>query len=79
MPILEEDKARSEYAKGISCHHCYDQTTPEQRSRYAERERQMELAKQRGETHVGADAAKILETRRLAKKAKIAAQQKQNA
>lgn len=75
MPILEEDKARKEYAKGISCHHCFDKTTPEQRSRYAERERQMELAKQRGETHVGSDAAKILAVKKAEKKARLQAQQ----
>jgi len=75
MPILEEDKAKNEYAKGISCHHCFDKTTPEQRSRYAERERQMELAKQRGEAHVGTDAAKILLKRREEKKARLEVQQ----
>jgi len=75
MPILEEDKQRNEYFKGVSCHHCYDKTTPEQRSRYAERERQMQLAEQRGETHVGSDAAKVLMQRKADKKAKVAAQQ----
>lgn len=75
MPILEEDKQKQEYTKGVSCHHCYDKTSPEQRARYAERERQMELAKQRGETHVGSDAAKILAQRKAEKKAKLAAQQ----
>lgn len=75
MPILEEDKEKPEYQKGVSCHHCFDQTTEEQRARYAERERQMELAKQRGETHVGSDAAKLLEQRKAEKKARIEAQQ----
>ena len=63
----------------VSCHHCYDKTSPEQRARYAERERQMELAKKRGEAHVGSDAAKALEKRKAEKKAKIAAQQAANA
>ena len=79
MPILEEDKEREEYTKGVSCHHCYDKTSPEQRARYAERERQIELAKKRGEAHVGSDAAKALEKRKAEKKAKIAAQQAANA
>ena len=74
MPILEEDKAKPEYEKGVSCHHCFSKTTDEQRARYAERERQMNLAKERGETHVGSDAAKVLETRRAEKKARIEAQ-----
>ncbi len=75
MPILEEDKEREEYIKGVSCHHCYDKTSPEQRARYAEREKQMELAKLRGETHVGSDAAKALVERKAVKKAKLEAQQ----
>lgn len=75
MPILEEDKDRSEYEKGVSCHHCYDKTSPEQRARYAEREKQMELAKLRGEAHVGSEAAKTLAARKAAKKEKLAAQQ----
>ncbi|MFD2166478.1 rhodanese-related sulfurtransferase [Thalassotalea euphylliae] len=74
MPILEEDKEKPEYEKGVSCHHCFDKTTEEQRARYAERERQMQLAKERGETHVGSDAAKILEQRKAQKKARIEAQ-----
>ena len=32
-----------------------------------EREKQMELARQRGETHIGADAAKLLVAKREAK------------
>ena len=78
MPLIEQDTQRQEYMKGISCHHCFDKTTPEQRSRYAERERQMELAKQRGESHVGSEATKQLHSKKAAKKAKIAAQQAQN-
>lgn len=75
VPILEEDKERSEYTKGVSCHHCFDKTSPEQRERYAEREKQMELAKLRGEAHVGSEAARALIARKEAKKAKLAAQQ----
>ncbi|REL35287.1 rhodanese-related sulfurtransferase [Thalassotalea euphylliae] len=75
MPILAEDKEKPEYEKGVSCHHCFSSTTETQRARYAERERQMQLAKERGETHVGSDAAKILEQRKAEKKARIAAQQ----
>ena len=75
MPILEEDKEKPQYAKGVSCHHCFDKTSEEQRARYAEREKQMELAKLRGEAHVGSDAATALAARKAAKKAKLAAQQ----
>lgn len=74
MPILEEDKERKEYEKGVSCHHCFDQVTDEQRARYAEREKQMELAKARGEAHIGSDAAKVIADRKSAKEQRIAAQ-----
>jgi len=74
MPILEEDKERKEYEKGVSCHHCFDQVTDEQRARYAEREKQMQLAKARGEAHIGSDAAKVIADRKSAKEQRIAAQ-----
>ena len=53
MPITEEDKQNTHYQKGVSCHHCYDKHSHEQIKRYADRERQMDLAKQRGEAHIG--------------------------
>jgi UPF0176 protein len=53
-PITEQDKDSEHYRKGVSCHHCYDKHTKEQTRRFAERERQMQLAQQRGEPHIGA-------------------------
>jgi len=41
------------YVAGISCPHCIDKTSASQRERFAERARQIELAKQRGTTHIG--------------------------
>ena len=52
MPITNEEKQSEHYVKGVSCPHCYDKTTEEQKARYAERERQIQLAKQRGEAHI---------------------------
>ncbi len=74
LPITEEDKASAQYQKGVSCPHCYDKVTDVQKSRFMEREKQMELAKQRGEFHIGADAAKALVAKR---EAKIQRQQQQ--
>ena len=68
MPITEADKASPVFEKGVSCPHCYDKKTPEQKLRFTEREKQMELAKLRGETHIGLDAAKSLIIKREAKK-----------
>tara|TARA_B100000700_G_scaffold296809_1_gene361119 strand:+ start:2852 stop:3781 length:930 start_codon:yes stop_codon:yes gene_type:complete len=52
MPITEQEKQSEHYVKGVSCPHCYNKTTDEQKARYAERERQIQLAKQRGEEHI---------------------------
>ncbi|NVK21557.1 MAG: rhodanese-related sulfurtransferase [Kangiellaceae bacterium] len=69
MPILEQDKLHEKYEKGVSCHHCYDKQTPEQRQRYAERERQVQLAKSRGEEHIGTEVVEAISKRREQKKA----------
>ena len=55
-PISEADKASSDYVKGVSCPRCVGAKTDEQRARFAERQRQVELAASRGEKHVGATA-----------------------
>ncbi|MCH8500896.1 MAG: rhodanese-related sulfurtransferase [Aliidiomarina sp.] len=52
MPITAEEMASELYQKGVSCPHCYDKTTPDQKERFAEREKQIQLAKQRGEKHI---------------------------
>ena len=56
MPISDTDKASNAYVRGVSCPHCIDATTPEQRERFAERQRQVALAAERGEAHIGSDA-----------------------
>jgi UPF0176 protein len=52
-PITEKDKDRPEYMKGVSCHQCIDEMTDDQRERFAMRQKQIALAKERGETHIG--------------------------
>lgn len=71
MPITEEEKQLPEYEKGVSCHRCINKVTDEQRARYAEREKQMNLAKLRGEEHIGSGAAKTIENRKAIKKQRI--------
>jgi len=53
-PLSETDKQSPHYVLGVSCAHCHDQRTPEQKAHMAERQRQVELADARGEAHVGA-------------------------
>ncbi|RKZ63497.1 MAG: rhodanese-related sulfurtransferase [Gammaproteobacteria bacterium] len=59
LPITEEDKNSDKYEPGVSCPSCYDKKTEKQRKRFAERERQVQLAKSRGEAHIGSDVQQI--------------------
>lgn len=53
-PITEEDKQSERYMPGITCPRCYDEQTDEQRQRFEERQKQIQLAKARNEQHIGA-------------------------
>lgn len=77
MPISAADMASSHYEKGVSCPHCHDRLSDEDRERMKERQRQIDLARERGENHLGDDAAVILEQRREQKKARREAQRQQ--
>lgn len=54
-PILPEDRDRPEYEHGVSCHQCIDETTDEDKARFRERQKQIALARTRGERHLHAD------------------------
>ena len=54
MPITEADKLESEYERGVSCPKCFNKKTPDQKKRYADRQKQVDLAKLRNEKHIGA-------------------------
>lgn len=56
LPITEDDKNSDKFIQGVSCPNCYDKKTVQQKNRFAERERQMQLAKARGESHIGSAA-----------------------
>ncbi len=68
MPISEEDMASEHYQPGVSCPHCYDSVTEEQRQRFIARERQVQLAKSRGEDHIGSGAKEAILKRQAIKK-----------
>ncbi|RLQ21586.1 rhodanese-related sulfurtransferase [Seongchinamella sediminis] len=57
MPITEEDKRSDKYRKGVCCPHCYDRLSVDQVTRFSERQKQIELARARGEIHVGEQTA----------------------
>ena len=52
MPITEEEMQNEKYIEGISCIYCYDKTTKEKKERFGSRQRQILLAKERGEKHL---------------------------
>jgi len=60
FPITDEDKEHPYYEKGASCPRCYGTKNSSQVSRYREREKQVQLAKSRGESHIGDDANKVI-------------------
>jgi len=68
-PITEADKSASEYIPGVSCPRCFESLTAEQKQRFQEREKQVQLAKQRGEKHIGINSRLAAETNRLDKQA----------
>ena len=59
-PITDEDKQHPHYEKGVSCPRCHGSRSETQVSRYRERERQIQLAKARGEEHIGDHASQII-------------------
>ena len=73
-PITDAEKASDKYQPGVSCPACYDDKSDAARRRFREREKQVRLARERGEQHIGADAA---EQARQRKTRKYAARQAQ--
>lgn len=52
-PISQEDKASAHFIEGVSCPACFAERTDDDRARFAERQRQIALAKKRGKQHIG--------------------------
>lgn len=52
-PILPDDRSRPEYEEGVSCHQCVDEKTEADKERFRERQKQVALARDRGEKHMG--------------------------
>ena len=65
-PITEEDKNNEQFQQGVSCPNCFDKVSEQQRRRFQEREKQVQLAKQRREEHIGSSASETsIERRKL--------------
>ncbi len=52
-PLAPEDMASDAYERGVTCPRCINILTDAQKASFRERQRQIDLAKTRGETHVG--------------------------
>lgn len=82
LPLSAEDKASAHFVEGVSCPHCHDMHTEEQKQRFAERQRQVELARERAERHIGERVelkkqakARALAEARTRREARLAARQ----
>jgi UPF0176 protein len=53
MPLTEADRASPRFERHVCCPRCFDRLTPEKRAGLLERARQIELAAERGERHIG--------------------------
>jgi len=53
-PLGEREKSSPKYELGIACEYCFDAKTDAQKRGFAERQRQVELARSRNRLHVGA-------------------------
>ncbi|MAK55440.1 MAG: hypothetical protein CML17_06315 [Pusillimonas sp.] len=79
-PLSPQDRKSAHFEPGVSCPHCHDQHTPEQIARFRERQKQIELARQRQARHIGApiDQQKAAK-RALKEKAREAARARRQA
>ena len=55
MPITDFDKDSEHYERGVSCPNCFKKKTPDQKKRYADRQKQVDLANFRNQKHIGAN------------------------
>ncbi len=53
-PITEDDKASPHYQRGVCCPRCYQDVSEDRKQRFAERQKQVELAAARQQQHIGA-------------------------
>lgn len=53
MPLSPDELKSPQYTAGISCPHCYDSLTEDKKKSLTERQKQVILAKKRGQAHIG--------------------------
>jgi len=77
-PLSEEDLDSEHYVAGVSCPWCHEKATPEQRARYRERQKQIALARERGEPHLGEGMDRLREERQRDKQQAKARQRRES-
>ena len=60
MPLSDADLKSDDYQDGVSCPHCKPGLNPQRAARFAERQKQIRLAAERGEQHLGRSPRKKL-------------------
>ena len=68
-PITEADKHSDLFQQGVSCPHCHDRLSDAQRARFRERQKQIDLARARGQAHMGDDARETCSSNQAARQA----------
>ena len=58
MPLSNSDLASDDYMDGVSCPNCKPSLSPQRAARFAERQKQISLAAERGEQHLGRKSQK---------------------
>lgn len=64
MPVSEAERALPQFEEGVSCPYCHGSLDDEKLARLRERQKQMLLAKERQERHVGAPMEVLKEQKR---------------
>ncbi|WP_306117576.1 MULTISPECIES: rhodanese-related sulfurtransferase [unclassified Roseitalea] len=56
-PLSPQDMRSAHFRNGVQCPHCVGKFSDDDRARFAERQRQVDLARARGARHIGAEPA----------------------
>lgn len=51
-PLSGEDLKRKDFVEGLSCRWCFDELSEKQKERFAQRQKQIELAREKGILHI---------------------------
>ncbi len=59
FPLSPDDMQHKDFIEGQQCHHCADKISEKSKARAAERDKQIRLAQERGQEHIGDQAKKF--------------------